>query len=126
MRNIEETASVGINILRSPIESLNISYPSDDFDPLSQNLNYYIRLIVGKYGLRNIMNYNEEACLTHAAKVVDRPVKWTADRSEAFLSDAHGRDHLTHVELGLDVQGRFVGMKVHTVANLHISLHCFL
>ena len=60
MRNIEETASVGINILRSPIEALNISYPSDDFDPLSQNLNYDIRLLVGKYGLRNIMNYNEE------------------------------------------------------------------
>ena len=60
MRNIEESVSVGINILRSPIEALNISYPSDDFDPASENPNYDIRLLVGKYGLRNIMNYNEE------------------------------------------------------------------
>jgi hypothetical protein len=60
MRNIEDSVSVGINILRSPIESLNISYPSDDFDPTSENLSYDIRLLVGKFGLRNVMNYNEE------------------------------------------------------------------
>jgi hypothetical protein len=59
MRNIEESISVGINILRSPIEALNISYPSDDFNPSSDNLSYDIRLLVGKFGLRNIMNYNE-------------------------------------------------------------------
>ena len=60
MRNIEESVSVGINILRSPIEALNISYPSDDFNPASDPPNYDIRLLVGKYGLRNIMNYDEE------------------------------------------------------------------
>ena len=61
MRNIEESVSVGINILRSPIEALNISYPSDDFNPASENPNYDIRLLVGKYGLRNIMNYDEDS-----------------------------------------------------------------
>ena len=60
MRNIEESVSVGINILRSPVEALNISYPSDDFNPASENPNYDIRLLVGKYGLRNIMNYDED------------------------------------------------------------------
>jgi len=60
MRNIEESVSVGINILRSPIEALNISYPADDFNPASENPTYDIRLLVGKYGLRNIMNYDEE------------------------------------------------------------------
>ena len=60
MRNIEESVSVGINILRSPVEALNISYPSDDFNPASENTNYDIRLLVGKYGLRNIMNYDED------------------------------------------------------------------
>ena len=39
-----------------------------------------------------------------AAKKIDRPVKWTADRTESFLSDAHGRDHVTHAELALDVE----------------------
>lgn len=60
MRTIEESVSVGINILRSPVEALNISYPSDDFNPENDNINYDIRLLVGKYGLRNIMNYSED------------------------------------------------------------------
>jgi hypothetical protein len=60
MRTIEESVSVGINILRSPVEALNISYPSDDFNPETENINYDIRLLVGKYGLRNIMNYSED------------------------------------------------------------------
>ena len=60
MRTIEESVSVGINILRSPVEALNISYPSDDFNPETDNINYDIRLLVGKYGLRNIMNYSED------------------------------------------------------------------
>ena len=60
MQTIEESVSVGINILRSPVEALNISYPSDDFNPETDNINYDIRLLVGKYGLRNIMNYNED------------------------------------------------------------------
>lgn len=60
MRTIEESVSVGINILRSPVEALNISYPSDDFNPETENINYDIRLLVGKYGLKNIMNYSED------------------------------------------------------------------
>ena len=60
MRNIEEAVTVGINILRSPIESLNISYPAEDFNPEDENPNYDIRLLVGKFGLRSIMNYSEE------------------------------------------------------------------
>ena len=60
MRTIEESVSVGINILRSPVEALNISYPSDEFNPETDNINYDIRLLVGKYGLRNIMNYSED------------------------------------------------------------------
>ena len=60
MRTLEESVSVGINILRSPVEALNISYPSDEFNPETDNINYDIRLLVGKYGLRNIMNYRED------------------------------------------------------------------
>ena len=81
MRNIEESVSVGINILRSPIEALNISYPSDDFDPASENLNYDIRLLVGKYGLRNIMNYNEETKTNFEYK---------ADKPHIFSSELMG------------------------------------
>ena len=78
----------------------------------------------GGFGSK-IFVYSEETTVIWAARRVRRPVKWTADRSEAFLGDAHGRDHLTHVELGLDAQGLFVGMKVHTVANLGAYLSIF-
>ena len=63
-------------------------------------------------------NYPEEVAVAFAAKLVCRPVKWTADRTEAFLTDAHGRDHLTTATLGLDAEGRFLGLKVDTIANI--------
>src|SRR3546814_2991926 len=51
---------------------------------------------------------------TWAVKKVRRPVKWTAERSESFSSDAHGRDHVTHAELAMDENGKFLGLKVET------------
>ncbi len=68
--------------------------------------------------------YNEEVACLWAAKMLHRPVKWTCDRSEAFLADAHGRDHWTEVSLALDAEGRFLALDVHTIANLggYISL----
>ncbi len=58
----------------------------------------------GGFGSK-IYHYAEEAIVTWAAGKVRRPVKWTAERSESFMSDAHGRDHVTHVELALDAAG---------------------
>jgi carbon-monoxide dehydrogenase large subunit len=78
----------------------------------------------GGFGSK-IFIYPEEVCVAWAAKRVGRPVKWTADRSEAFLSDAHGRDHLTTAELALDAQGTFTGMRVRTRANLGGYLSTF-
>ena len=52
-------------------------------------------------------------------------MKWTADRSEAFLSDAHGRDHLTRAELAMDDNGVFLGLRVRTRANLGAYLSTF-
>jgi carbon-monoxide dehydrogenase large subunit len=56
---------------------------------------------------------------------VKRPVKWTADRTEAFLADAHGRDHLTHAELAMDEKGKITGLRVSTKANLGSYLSTF-
>jgi carbon-monoxide dehydrogenase large subunit len=61
-------------------------------------------------------NYPEEVAVAFATKLVGRPVKWTAERTEAFLSDAHGRDHLTTVTLALDADGRFLAIEVDTLA----------
>jgi aerobic carbon-monoxide dehydrogenase large subunit len=78
----------------------------------------------GGFGSK-IFLYAEETALVWASKQLGRPIKWTAERSESFLSDAHGRDHVTTAELGLDASGRFVGLRVHTTANLGAYLSTF-
>ena len=78
----------------------------------------------GGFGSK-IFIYAEETVCVWAAKKVGRPVKWTADRTEAFLSDAHGRDHLTHAEMAMDDKGKILGLRVHTKANLGAYLSTF-
>lgn len=78
----------------------------------------------GGFGSK-IFIYAEETAVIWAARKVGRPVKWTADRSESFLADAHGRDHVTHAELGMDETGKFVALKVRTTANLGAYLSTF-
>jgi len=78
----------------------------------------------GGFGSK-IFHYAEELLVTWAAKKVGRPIKWTSDRSEAFLSDAHGRDHISHASLALDASGKFLGLRVKTLANLGAYLSTF-
>ncbi len=78
----------------------------------------------GGFGSK-IFHYAEEAFLTWAAKEVGRPLKWTAERSESFVSDAHGRDHVTIAELALDAEGRFLGLRADTMANMGAYLSTF-
>src|SRR5205814_6762977 len=63
--------------------------------------------------------------LTWAESRVGRPMKWTAERSESFMTDANGSDHVTHAELALDKDGKFLAMKVETVANMGAYLSTF-
>jgi aerobic carbon-monoxide dehydrogenase large subunit len=78
----------------------------------------------GGFGSK-IFLYGEDVALTWASKRIGRPVKWTAERSESFVSDAHGRDHVTKAELALDGNGRFLAMRVHTIANMGAYLSTF-
>src|ERR1700674_4520006 len=78
----------------------------------------------GGFGSK-IYLYAEETAMTWASKKVNRPIKWTCDRSEAFLTDAHGRDHATHAEMAVDRDGKFLGLRVNTVANLGAYLSTF-
>ncbi len=78
----------------------------------------------GGFGSK-ICHYAEEAIVTWAAGKLARPVRWTAERSESFVSDAHGRDHVTHAELALDADGVFLGLRVRTLANLGAYLSTF-
>jgi carbon-monoxide dehydrogenase large subunit len=78
----------------------------------------------GGFGSK-IYIYPEEAVCTWATKKLRRPIKWTADRSEAFLGDAHGRDHVNKVKIGLDQDNKIVGLRVDTLANLGAYLSAF-
>jgi len=78
----------------------------------------------GGFGSK-IYLYAEDVVVTWASKQINRPVKWTAERSESFLTDAHGRDHLTHAELALDKDGKFLAMRVQTTASMGAYLSTF-
>jgi carbon-monoxide dehydrogenase large subunit len=78
----------------------------------------------GGFGSK-IFHYAEEAVVTWAAGKLARPVKWTAQRSESFMTDAHGRDHVSHAELALAADGTFLGLRVKTVANMGAYLSTF-
>jgi carbon-monoxide dehydrogenase large subunit len=78
----------------------------------------------GGFGSK-ICIYAEEAAVIWAAGKVTRPIKWLAERSESFLADTHGRDHITTAELALDDMGRFTGLRVKTTANLGAYLSTF-
>ncbi len=78
----------------------------------------------GGFGSK-IFHYSEEALVTWASEKVRRPIKWTSDRSEAFISDAQGRDHSSHAELALDKDGKFIGLRVSTKANMGAYLSTF-
>lgn len=80
--------------------------------------------IGGGFGSK-IPQYPEDVICLWAAAKVKRPVKWTSDRSEAFLTDAHGRDHVSTVELALDEDGRFLALRSQTHANLGAYLSLF-
>jgi len=78
----------------------------------------------GGFGSK-IFHYAEEAFCTFAAKQLRRPVKWTCTRSESFLTDAHGRDHVTKIELALDAEGHFQALRTETYANMGAYLSTF-
>jgi aerobic carbon-monoxide dehydrogenase large subunit len=78
----------------------------------------------GGFGSK-IFLYPEETALVWASKRVGRPIKWTAERSESFLTDAHGRDHVTTAELATDAAGNFLAMRVKTIANMGAYLSTF-
>ena len=78
----------------------------------------------GGFGTK-IFHYQEEAFVTFAAKVCNRAVKWTSSRSEAFMSDAHGRDHVTKIQLALDKDNNFTALRTDTYANMGAYLSTF-
>jgi len=78
----------------------------------------------GGFGSK-IFTYNDECGVLWASKQIGRPVKWTSDRTEAFLTDCHGRDHVTDAKLALDADGNITGLRTKTYASLGAYLSNF-
>jgi carbon-monoxide dehydrogenase large subunit len=87
-----------------------------------------MRVIAGDVGGgfgSKIFVYPEEVTVCWAAKRLGRPVKWTAERRESFMTDAHGRDHASEVEMAVDQGGKIVALRVKTTANMGAYLSTF-
>ncbi len=78
----------------------------------------------GAFGMKNFL-YGEQVLVLYAARKLGRPVRWSGERGESFLSDNHGRDHVATAQLGLDEAGRFLALKVSIVANMGAYLSNF-
>ncbi len=103
---------------------MSTQMPSGVRDSVAKLLNLppqAMRVVVddvgGGFGMKTGM-YIEDAAVAYAAKTTARPVKWTAERSEEFLSTFHGRDLQSHAQLALDATGKILGLRVHSQANV--------
>ena len=109
-------SSQGVHSIRDRVsELLNIQ---------AKDLRVITTDVGGGFGMK-LFNYPEYICSLFASKKVGRPVKWISERTEAFLSDTHGRDHLTKAKMALDKNGIFLGVKINTTANLGAYLSNF-
>ncbi len=104
------TATQGVHGVRNTLSRHVLNMPAE-------NLRVVTRDVGGSFGMK-IFVYAEHALVIWAARKLGRPVKWTAERSEGFVTDIQGRDHVTHAELALDANGLILGLRVSTIANL--------
>jgi len=104
------TASQNPHLSRLILSAFNAVHPEHKFRVVAPDVG-------GGFGSK-INAYAEDAVVAWASKKIERPVKWVAERSESFLSDNHGRDHLTHVEVALKNDGKITAIRVDTIANL--------
>jgi len=116
-RLVLHVSSQGAHLLRGILARAIFSVDEDRIRVVTPDVG-------GDFGVK-IFLYPEYVLVLHAARRLGRPVKWIADRSEAFLGDAHGRDHVSRAEMALDEDGRFLGMRVGTRANLGAYLSNF-
>jgi carbon-monoxide dehydrogenase large subunit len=104
----------GVFGLRNQLANDILRVPTDQVRVLTGNVG-------GSFGMK-AMAYPEYTCLFHAARALGRPVKWTDERSESFLSDTHGRDHEVVAELALDAEGHFLAIRVQSFGNMGAHL----
>ena len=98
------------HVMRQQIAEAILKMPVDKLRVITGDLG-------GGFGTR-VWPYPEYAAVAYAARKFGRPVKWLADRSETFLSDNHGRDHVSEAALAIDADHRFTALRIRTYANV--------
>ena len=116
-RSTLTTATQGPHFVRDPLAELVLKIPKEKLRLVTPNVG-------GGFGMKAFV-YPEHALVVWAARKLNRPVKWQEDRSEGFVSDNQGRDHVTRAELALDSRGKFLGLRVSVIANLGAYLSPF-
>ncbi len=102
--------SQGVFGLRNSLAEDILKVPREKVRVLTGNVG-------GSFGMK-AQAYPEYVCLFHAARALGRPVKWTDERSDSFLSDMHGRDGEVTGEMALDAEGRFLAVRIVGVGNV--------
>jgi len=111
------TTSQNPHVIRLLMGAFVLSIPE-------HKLRVYAPDVGGGFGSK-IYHYAEEALVTFASKKIGRPIKWVAERTESFISDAHGRDHVSHAEMAFDRDGQALALRVDTLANMGAYLSTF-
>lgn len=109
-RLVLHVACQGVHMLKRMLAGQIFNVPEDDVHVLCHDVG-------GGFGMK-IFLYPEYVASLFAARKLGRPVKWISDRSEAFMSDTHGRDHISKMQLALDDEARILGLRVNTTANM--------
>jgi aerobic carbon-monoxide dehydrogenase large subunit len=104
------TTTQGPHLVRDPLADVILKIGKDKLRVVTPNVG-------GAFGMKAFV-YPEQALVAWASRKLKRAVKWQADRSEGFVSDNQGRDHVTRAELAMDEKGRFLGLRVEILANL--------
>ena len=104
------TPSQGVHAMRSQLATHIFKLPEDRIRVITPDVG-------GAFGSRGNCN-SEQILVLWAARRLDRPVRWTADRGECFFTDGQARDHVSRGELALDAEGRFIGLRVSITANM--------
>jgi aerobic carbon-monoxide dehydrogenase large subunit len=111
------TATQGPHFVRDTLADAVLKLPKDEVRLITGNVG-------GGFGMKAFV-YPEHALVVWASRKISRPVKWQEDRSEGFVSDNQGRDHITRAELAVDSKGKFLGLRVSILANLGAYLSPF-
>lgn len=116
-RMVLRVSCQGVHLMRGLLANAVFNVPEDQIHVLCDDVG-------GGFGMK-IFLFPEYVAALFAARKLGRPVRWISERTEAFMSDSHGRDHISRMRLALDGEARILGLEVNTTANLGAYLSNF-